>query len=118
MLSLLLVVRPVRLHLGRIVAVVLLLWTGADIVNAQLCSVDRQPLSSITTLRVSDATSQRQSPATGDDCFCCSHTVQAGTAPVSMPILAAGEYTAQLDLGSHFTIHDQIYRPPQSSARL
>ena len=118
MLFLVFVVRPVRFHIGRIVAVLLLLWTGADIVNAQLCSADRQPFSSITDLRVSDATSQHESRTAGDDCFCCSHTVQAVTGWVSMPIFSAGEYATQLELGAHFTIHGQIYHPPQSSARL
>ena len=115
--SLQLVVRGLRLRTAPFVAVILLLWTAVDIANAQLCAVDQQPLSTVTSQRITDKTPQPQAPAGADDCFCCSHTVQAATVSVSTPLFAPREGSSQIQARSPFTIDRQIDHPPQAFAR-
>lgn len=66
--------RRLRLRIARVVAVILLVWTGADLVNAQLCAADQVPATSQTGAQRDSGGPDRPAPA--DDCFCCSHTVQ------------------------------------------
>ena len=68
------VFRRLRPRIARVVAVILLTWTGADLVNAQLCAADQVPATSQAAAQHDSERPDRPAPV--DDCFCCSHTVQ------------------------------------------
>jgi len=82
-------------RLAQTVALVLLLWTAADLSNASLCALDNErtaPLAGSTGATLQDG-STRQIPARPfqhiDDCFCCSHCVDVqafSPVAVSMPL--------------------------------
>ena len=103
--------------MARVVAVLLLLWTAADIVNAQMCASDQQPLPTASVLRVGDSPASGQIPASVDDCFCCSHTVQIATVQVSTPALLPRERTAEPEPVFHSITDRQVDHPPQAPAR-
>lgn len=112
------VVRGFRLHIGRVVAVLLLLWTAADIVNAQMCASDQQRLPFAAVLHVDDSSAPGQIPYSVDDCFCCSHTVQIATVQVSTPALLPRERTAEPKPVFHSILDRHVDHPPQASPRV
>ena len=76
-------------RLARFVAVMLLLWAGADLVDVNLCAIDRPPIGVPGRHQaiVADTSSQAPVgfPVTGDDCFCCSHNALSAAAFVLGP---------------------------------
>lgn len=75
-------------RLAKFVAIVLLLWAGADLVNANLCAIDRPPIGvpdGHATITVASSPDRFGSPVTGDDCFCCSHSAMCAAVFVSTP---------------------------------
>lgn len=79
--------QPVRSgRLARFVAIVLLLWAGADLANVNLCAIDRPPVSVPGTharISVVPSPDSSGSPITGDDCFCCSHSAMCAAVFIS-----------------------------------
>lgn len=70
--------------LSRAVAFAILLWTAADLSNASLCALDQEgagarPSASDTVIRCVAAGHDNPASRPGhiDDCFCCSHCVDA-----------------------------------------
>jgi hypothetical protein len=70
-----------RSALARVVAIVFLTWTAVDLTNANLCALDQegaQPRHACTTVAPHFCDVQPSSaPVHIDDCFCCSHCVNA-----------------------------------------
>jgi hypothetical protein len=69
-------------RLARAVAMILLLWTAADLTNASLCALDSDQIGGAYSREyaltvTADTTGQAPSQPSHhvDDCFCCSHCV-------------------------------------------
>jgi|SRR3990172_8188725 len=83
-------------RLAQTVAMILLLWTAADLSNASLCALENEGtgFSSVGTTaeQIVDTSSSRApvpAPAHIDDCFCCSHCVDVQVllpATLAMPV--------------------------------
>ena len=74
---------------ARIIAVFFLLWTGVDLINPNLCAIDRQPDSQSArteSLALTTAGSTQTAPNDGaEDCFCCCHHVVSTTVWAPLP---------------------------------
>lgn len=110
--------------LSRAVALVFLLWTAADLSNANLCALDNEdslPISAVpvgagSALHVG-TTPPPPEPASAhiDDCFCCSHCVNVTTLlPADVATLASRPKTL-LDLPAPRIFGSPLYHPPLSS---
>lgn len=84
-----------RAAVTRIMAVVLLMWTAADISNAGLCALDNEDGDGVAVGCASVAggdkapTSPTFPPPHVDDCFCCSHCVDVGwVSGATVPVIA------------------------------
>jgi hypothetical protein len=69
---------------GRILAILLLAWTSADLCGHGVCTHDREPIApwassgpaSTTSLRGPEAPQPDSATSDGpDDCFCCCHCI-------------------------------------------
>lgn len=62
----------------RLVVVLLLSWTAADLSDIRLCASDSNELGRLQDgVALESLPSQSTSPSAPDDCFCCSHAVEA-----------------------------------------
>jgi len=104
-----------RSRLVRALVFALLAWTGVDLAVTQSCAVDRVTVAAAGTAQLTNRADRTPAPSTGDDCFCCSHTVMASTPTPLLAILAnhtpvLGPSTAQSSGVGH-----PLYHPPQLS---
>ena len=101
------------------VAMLLLLWTAADLSNASLCALDNEgtspfPVSTGATLS-SDSQVPAQAPQHIDDCFCCSHCVDVkALAPAALATPADAKRTPSV-LAAPRLFGSRLYHPPLSS---
>jgi hypothetical protein len=111
-----------RVRSGRVahfVAVVLLLWAGADLVNVDLCAIDRPPLTSsaghdaVATIAPGSSANPIGSPLTGDDCFCCSHNALCATAVASGPQVVVLDHVPHPPTFRPNVVRTRLDRPPQ-----
>lgn len=103
------------------VAVLILLWTGADLINPSLCALDREQERLVIVSDAADATVDAVIGAAlptapdashVDDCFCCSHCVEV-TALVTRPRSApASRKVDSLVLPEPRLFGAQLYHPP------
>lgn len=105
-------------RLGRTVALLLLIWTAADLSNASLCALDNDTASTIAVSQsasLNEAPSPPPAPAQPphvDDCFCCSHCVELQV--VARPTVANSTpvQDAPLVLAALRTFGSPLYHPP------
>jgi hypothetical protein len=62
-------------RVARLFAIVLLLWTAADVCDYGLCVHHRDPIGSFADTAFRAPASDPDDRAGSDDCFCCSHVV-------------------------------------------
>ena len=105
-------------RLVRTVAMILLLWTAADLSNASLCALDNEganagPLGSGTTLQDgSSAPGPAQLPQHIDDCFCCSHCVDVHVFLPATLVTPVALQQTQLVLSAPRIFGSRLYHPP------
>ena len=103
------------------VAMLLLLWTAADLSNASLCALDNEgaatfpstdgaPLLDSSTTRV-----PAQAPHHIDDCFCCSHCVDLQTVSTMTVAVPVDLRNLSLVLPSPRIFGSPLYHPPLAS---
>jgi len=113
-----------RSALSRVVALTILLWTGADLSNSSLCALENEgaaaPASagpgSIGGTIVDGTTPQAPQPVSGhvDDCFCCSHCVDvAGFLPANVATIANSP-RVPLVVAAPRIFGSPLYHPPQA----
>lgn len=106
-------------HLAQFVAAWLLLWALADLVNVNLCAIDRPSTASPSNLHVAALVTQGSSaspsafPFRGDDCFCCSHNVLFATVSVAAPEAGLVEGVCLPPIGHVTLLRTQLDHPPQ-----
>jgi hypothetical protein len=68
-----------RSALARVIALVFLTWTAVDLTNSSLCALDQEGARQTCTTATPNLCDAEPSPAPVhiDDCFCCSHCVNA-----------------------------------------
>lgn len=101
------------------VAMLLLLWTAADLSNASLCALDNEgtgsfPVSTGASLQdSSDTDVPAQAPQQHiDDCFCCSHCVDVQVLSPSKVIVRVDLRHAPLVLAAPHSFGSPLYHPP------
>lgn len=112
-----LVVRLFRARVSRLFAVVLLLWTAADLLNTNLCAADQGPMISIggpAALSVPDGPSPRPPAGSEADCFCCAQTLQLFTVSTVAPLLLVVDGANALALKVPLQISVPLDHPPQT----
>lgn len=103
------------------VAMLLLLWTAADLSNASLCALDNEgtgpfPVSTGATLQdSSDSQVPAQAPQHIDDCFCCSHCVDVKALTPAALATPADAQRTPLVLAAPRLFGSRLYHPPLSS---
>ncbi len=103
---------------SRVFAVLLLVWTTADL-GGGLCVHDREPIAAAVggsqTARAaasSAGASSGEVPGPGDDCFCCSHFVHPQVRYQVVPVYAfVAAVEAAAPLHPQFPA-SQLYHPP------
>ena len=110
--------------LSRFVALVILVWTVADLSSASLCALDNEdgaPFAAapigVGGVILDGATSQTPHPASVhvDDCFCCSHCVEvAAIVPANIAGMAKS-HKPPLTLLVPRIFGSPLYHPPQFS---
>lgn len=103
-------------RLAKFVAIVLLLWAGADLINANLCAIDRPPIGvpdGHATITVASSPDRFGSPVTGDDCFCCSHNVLVATSLFPIPIAGPIQAIRFVPPDHLRLLQARLYHPPQ-----
>ena len=74
----------------RLVVVLLLSWTAADLSDIRLCASDSNELGRLQECVVIESShAQPASPSPFDDCFFCSHAVEAWTFSFTTALIAA-----------------------------
>lgn len=108
-------------RVGRIVALVLLLWTAADLTNTGLCALESEgaldavSLTSATALsNPSDTSAPRGTTSQGhiDDCFCCSHCVEFQAEPPAPTAMVRASAPVPLLVPSPRLFGASVYHPP------
>jgi hypothetical protein len=115
---------PSRRHtaLGRIVALVLLLWTAVDLTNSGLCALENETApatgSGATTMAAADwdggASVPTQDPIHVDDCFCCSHCVDVSAIVPTTVVSPVRVIHAALVVPAPRLFGSPLYHPPLS----
>lgn len=114
---------PTFRRLGRLAAVVLLTWTGVDLIATQLCAADSVVM---VTSRAGAAALQAEGsgdsdPVGGasrthvDDCFCCSHCVNVVLAEPVLDVTGDTRRALAARVGVPFDDGHPLYHPPQLS---
>lgn len=106
-------------RLARAVAMILLLWTGADLTNASLCALDSDQIGATFSreyaLTVS-AESTNPTPSQPshhiDDCFCCSHCVDVQVLVPSVVAELITRREAPFDVAVPHGFGFPLYHPP------
>lgn len=105
----------------RVAALVLLMWTSADLTTAELCALDREgfPIGAETSSDVDGRSAPPLAPSQQDshvdDCFCCSHCVEPGYEfHVDRSTQEVGQLAAA-PTRRVLTTYRSLYRPPQVS---
>ena len=101
-------------RVARVVAIALLTWTAADLINSRLCALDQwSPSAAQHSSFGADTPSNTQIPTAPDDCFCCSHDVQAG-ANINLSVAEASvAIPPEVLFASVLTPSRPLYHPPQ-----
>ena len=108
-------------RLAQIVAMVLLLWTAADLTNSSLCALENEdgglPTSSRPSDLVIDAQNSTQIPTEApaphiDDCFCCSHCVEVHSLHADATSSPIVRDLRPLVLAAPRLFGTQLYHPP------
>ncbi|MEO8682061.1 MAG: hypothetical protein ABI665_23645 [Vicinamibacterales bacterium] len=99
-------------------AMLLLLWTAADLSNMSLCALEREgtnavPLTASAVL-VDTATTPKPVPPAPhiDDCFCCSHCVEVATLIPATVSMAVDVRIAHADVFLPRIFGSLLYHPP------
>ena len=105
-------------RLGRFVAVLLLLWTTVDLVNASACALENEQrfaFSGVAHPIVASPERPGVQQAHVDDCFCCSHCVDVE--PLALPSgLPVNVRRQQFRPSAHpDRLPLPLYHPPQAS---
>ena len=108
--------------LSRTVALTILLWTAADLSNANLCALDKEDgvpnggaVGLFLTFGDSSAPQVPPSvPAHVDDCFCCSHCVEVTALVVPDARSVAMQSEIPFVAGAARTFGSPLYHPPQN----
>lgn len=99
-------------RLGRGVVLVLLTWTAIDVLNPGLCVLDTLP-TAVADTSVSHQTAPSDGPASGEDCFCCSHNVNfSPVVQVAVSLLSNAE-TPATAVQNLFWTSFPLYHPPR-----
>jgi hypothetical protein len=100
--------------IARVVAIALLAWTAADLVNSRLCLLDQWVGSAAQRSSIrADMPSHTEMPTGQEDCFCCSHNVQAGSTLDLSVAEASVAIPPEALFASILTPSRPLYRPPQ-----
>lgn len=92
---------------------VLLAWTGLDILNPALCGLDELPFVAATTTVDSNTATPIKAPAPAEDCFCCSHNVNfTSTVQVAQFLLSGSERRLAGDETPRWASFP-LYHPPR-----
>jgi hypothetical protein len=107
--------------LVRAVAVTLLLWTGADLANSNLCALEQeQPAPTSSEDRATQVAAASSLPSqTGesseshvDDCFCCSHCTKLQVLVIGIAASPVGARVNSLDASSPLSFNKPLDLPP------
>lgn len=111
-----------RCRFVRRLAVLFLLWTAVDLLDVQLCALDRWALPHSSTAERHEPASLNASTTTNaptaplaDDCFCCSHTVMSACAPAPTLVARMDRATVALETKHSTLVRPPLYHPPQIS---
>ena len=106
-------------RLAQTVAMILLLWTAADLTNASLCALENEAtgFSSVGTTAtqiVDTSSSQAPVPAPPhiDDCFCCSHCVDVQVLLPATLVMPVDLQQTPLILAAPRIFGSPLYHPP------
>jgi hypothetical protein len=110
--------RPLRTATMRIVVILLLGWTGADLCLPALCASESVRSCASGALNRSalqtDTTAPSRTPGQGqDDCFCCSHAVSLRPVFVWSTPSKIRDVALQLIPRIPSALPSAVYHPPQ-----
>ena len=114
---------PAFRRLARLAAVVLLAWTGVDLIATQLCAADSVVLAtgSSGAVTIQPDASSESDPTRGtprahvDDCFCCSHCVNVVLPEPVLDITRNARRALASRVGVPLADGHPLYHPPQLS---
>ena len=98
--------------LARVVAIMLLMWTAADLADTSLCALDGRLTAPTQQLAVGAMSADGVMPV-ADDCFCCSSTVKVQSAFLIVLAAVTTPFDSRPSIGHLGAVPRPLYRPPQ-----